>query len=162
MDRRVTKTKKAIKEAYLKLLVKNEYGAISVKDLTELADISRSTFYLHYYDVNAVLEELIDEMFDKISFFIPEGDLKADEIKETIARMAKVIKEDHVYSLLCAKANAYPYFSDSMLRMMKEKIRPDSSFNAKLNSEEKVFLMLMISKITVSITNYLIRRSEKS
>ena len=102
------------------------------------------------------MEELIDEMFDKISFFIPEGDLKADEIKETTTRMAKAIKEDHVYSLLCAKANAYPYYSDSMLRMMKEKIRPDSSFNAKLNSEEKEFLMLMISKITVSITNYLI------
>ena len=47
-DRRVSKTKKAIYQAFLQLLNDKGYDATTVQDIIDLADIGRSTFYCHY------------------------------------------------------------------------------------------------------------------
>lgn len=47
-DRRVRKTKQAIKNAFIQLLNKKDLEKITIQDITELADINRGTFYLHY------------------------------------------------------------------------------------------------------------------
>ena len=46
-DRRSIKTKRAIKEAFLKLLHEKEINKITVSDLSRRADLGRGTFYLH-------------------------------------------------------------------------------------------------------------------
>ncbi|MDO5410724.1 MAG: TetR/AcrR family transcriptional regulator [Lachnospiraceae bacterium] len=61
-DRRVIYTKSSIKEAFLKLLKKNSFPKITVTELCRLAEINRGTFYLHYYDMNDVLDDLLNEM----------------------------------------------------------------------------------------------------
>ena len=61
-DRRIAKSKKAIQSAFLEMLLDVGFDAITVKDLTEKADISRKTFYLHYLDKFDLLNELVDEM----------------------------------------------------------------------------------------------------
>ncbi len=47
-DRRVRKTKKAIQDAYFRLLEKKRTEKITVAEITREADIDRKTFYLHY------------------------------------------------------------------------------------------------------------------
>ncbi len=47
-DRRVSKTKKAIYQAFLQLLNDKGYDATTVQDIIDLADVGRSTFYCHY------------------------------------------------------------------------------------------------------------------
>ncbi len=66
-DRRIKRTKKALKNNLLTLLKEKPISKITVKELTELADINRGTFYLHYTDIfdlycsikNDFLEELV-------------------------------------------------------------------------------------------------------
>lgn len=157
MDRRILKTKKAIKNAYLTLLEKKDYADISVKELVDLADINRSTFYLHYYDINQVFEELIDEVFEKVSSAIPEEGIRIDEIDTVIGKMNEVIKEDHDHSLIISRASDYPYFSKSLLAMMKEKTDSKSLISNELNEKEKELLMEILSYMTYSITNYLVK-----
>lgn len=43
-DRRVRKTKQAIKNAFIQLLNKKDLEKITIQDITELADINRGTF----------------------------------------------------------------------------------------------------------------------
>lgn len=50
-DRRTAKTRKAIIEALADLLYEKELHKVTVKEITEKADINRGTFYKHYLDV---------------------------------------------------------------------------------------------------------------
>lgn len=57
-DRRVSRTRKHIKDAFSQLLQTKDFEKITVTEIAETADINRRTFYLHYIDVFALLEEL--------------------------------------------------------------------------------------------------------
>lgn len=48
IDRRVVRTRHALHQALLSLIVERGYDAITVEDICERADISRSTFYAHF------------------------------------------------------------------------------------------------------------------
>ncbi|MCY8010097.1 TetR/AcrR family transcriptional regulator [Bacillus haynesii] len=68
-DRRSIKTKRAIKEAFLKLLHEKEINKITVSDLSRRADLGRGTFYLHYRDVFDLYEQIENELFDQLGKF---------------------------------------------------------------------------------------------
>ncbi len=61
-DRRVVKTKRAIHMAFAKLLSEKELNDITVRDIADLADINRKTFYNYYAGVYAVLDEIENEV----------------------------------------------------------------------------------------------------
>jgi len=63
-DRRIRKTKKAFYRALIALLRKKEIREISVQELCDLADSHRSTFYYHYQDIYALLEEMEESVLD--------------------------------------------------------------------------------------------------
>ncbi len=47
-DRRVTRTKKLLRNALVELILEKGYGAITVQDILDRADVGRSTFYAHF------------------------------------------------------------------------------------------------------------------
>lgn len=58
MDIRKEKTQKAIKNAFLELRSKKSIEKITIKELCNLAQINKSTFYSHYDDIYALSETL--------------------------------------------------------------------------------------------------------
>ncbi|MBQ9482873.1 MAG: TetR family transcriptional regulator [Ruminiclostridium sp.] len=56
VDRRTLKTKKLIRDALAVLMTDRELQKVTVKDITDLADINRGTFYKHYLDVYDLYE----------------------------------------------------------------------------------------------------------
>lgn len=59
------KTRQLIKETFATLLKeKNDINKITVKELVDRADISKSTFYCHYADIYAVEEDFENEIID--------------------------------------------------------------------------------------------------
>lgn len=63
MDRRVRKTRALLLQGLVKMMETHDIQDISVKELTELVDINRGTFYLHYDDIYDMLHKVEDEMF---------------------------------------------------------------------------------------------------
>jgi AcrR family transcriptional regulator len=61
-DKRVLKTKKAIRIAFARLLAEKDIDAITVKELSERAGINRKTFYNYYSSVYQVLDEIEGEL----------------------------------------------------------------------------------------------------
>lgn len=66
-DRRIKKSKQAIKEAFITLLQNKELDKITIKDITTLADINRGTFYLHYVDKYDLLSSMEDDYIKSLS-----------------------------------------------------------------------------------------------
>lgn len=64
-DRRVRKTKKVLLESLTKLMSEKKINNITVTELTKLADVNRSTFYLYYTDIFDMLEKVENEMLDE-------------------------------------------------------------------------------------------------
>ena len=71
-DRRVRKSQAAIRHAFIDLLHKYELEQITVQQISDLADVNRSTFYTHYIDKYDLLEKLEDEQVEIIRTFIEE------------------------------------------------------------------------------------------
>ena len=58
-DRRVVRTRKAIREAFFKLMEDQDYHKITIASIAREADIDRKTFYLHYSSVSDLVDEVI-------------------------------------------------------------------------------------------------------
>jgi AcrR family transcriptional regulator len=66
-DLRVRRTRKLLQEALIDLTVEKGFAAVSIRDICERAMVNRSTFYRHYLDKYALLNEYIDALQAAIS-----------------------------------------------------------------------------------------------
>lgn len=71
IDRRVQRTRQALRSALLELIKEQGYDSISVEEITQRANLGRATFYLHYKDKEDLLvdefNEIVNERARKIS-----------------------------------------------------------------------------------------------
>lgn len=64
------RSRENIRKAYVELIHEKGTINITVKELVERADVNRSTFYAHYQDIYAVLEEIENEIVQKMLTFL--------------------------------------------------------------------------------------------
>ena len=62
VDRRTLRTRRALRDALLSLLVEKGWDDLSVQDLCDRADIGRSTFYLHFPSKEELLKGSLDDL----------------------------------------------------------------------------------------------------
>ena len=91
--------KKEIKRVFLELLEQRPFNQITVKDIVSECGINRNSFYYHYADLPALVEELID---DEIGRFVRE-DKSFSSLEESMAEALAFFREHrkaayHVYN----------------------------------------------------------------
>ena len=62
MDRRTRYTRQAIRDTLLELMEEKPFSRITVTEVCKLAELNRGTFYLHYLDLDDVLDDILSEM----------------------------------------------------------------------------------------------------
>jgi AcrR family transcriptional regulator len=75
-DRRVVKTKRAIKNAFAKLLSQKDINNITISDIAAEADINRKTFYNYYAGVHEVIDEIENDIIRRFDDALTEIDFK--------------------------------------------------------------------------------------
>ena len=65
-DRRVRRTKAALQQAMVELVVEQGYESISIDALAGRADVTRATFYAHYASKAALLTAVVDSFADEV------------------------------------------------------------------------------------------------
>ena len=71
---RNTLTKEKIKNAFCQLLIDKGMDALTVSDISRLADINRGTFYLHYVDKYDLLKKLEDNIIEDLEVILLDED----------------------------------------------------------------------------------------
>lgn len=74
-DRRVLRTRKAIRSAFAELLSEKDYNDITVTDISERADINRKTFYNYYRNTEDLVQDIENEA-------IADFDTLMDDLRE--------------------------------------------------------------------------------
>ena len=76
-DKRVIRTKKAIKEALFRIMEEKDISSISISELTQEANINRRTFYTHYRNITDILEEIEGDLVEALGMLVQGIDMKA-------------------------------------------------------------------------------------
>ena len=72
-DRRVRKTKRALREGLAALLAEKSIQKITVRELTDKVDIHRSTFYANFSDIYDLYSQTEDAIIEEISDIFSEN-----------------------------------------------------------------------------------------
>lgn len=128
-DRRIKKSRKHIKNAFLDLIQEKSLGEISIYEIAEKADINRGTFYLHYQDKYDLFETYVDELLDELILVLePSNQEKWKIINEETAgerrgNYQQFFKHFQTHSCFYQAMFSYkggPYFYDRFLEVLKE------------------------------------------
>lgn len=76
-DRRVRRTKARLRQAITQLMLEKDLSSITVRELTDLADVNRGTFYTHYKDIYDMIDQVENEIFSELEDLL---DLHTSEI----------------------------------------------------------------------------------
>lgn len=61
VDPRIRRTRRALREALVTLILKKDFSSITIKEITERAEVAYITFYRHYETLDQLLMEVLDE-----------------------------------------------------------------------------------------------------
>ncbi len=121
-DLRVKKTKRLIRNSFVKLLAGKDLTRITVTDIVRLAEINRKTFYHHYICVQDVMDEIENEILERMELFLkthtPNDILQDPSI--LFKAITEVIKEDYEFYSQILSMHENMNFFTKLIRRMRE------------------------------------------
>lgn len=116
-DGRVRYTKMVIKQSLIKLLAEKPIQKITVKEICDLAEINRATFYAHYRDAYDLLEQIENELFEDLT----TAHTKRDD-QETLAKeILLVIRHNEDLCKVLFSENGDRMFLTRIVELSREK-----------------------------------------
>ena len=97
-DLRIRYTRKVIREAFLKLLKEKPLARITVKEVCDLAQINRGTFYKHYLDCYDLMDKLQDEAAANFEALL--DNLEENGIENVIVAILEKLRSDSGINML--------------------------------------------------------------
>ena len=113
-DRRSRYTRMVVKEALLTLLSEKDYGNITVSDICRTAEISRGTFYLHYSNIPAVLDELLEDALNSSHSVLAQIGCETASDEKCGGSLCRFLRENKKYQPL--------FFSDSLRSLVIDRV----------------------------------------
>lgn len=147
--KKTTKTQKKFEDSLLQLMKLKKFETITVNDITELADVNRSTFYRHYLDKYELLEKIEDNILSEVINFHSTFISRLPNFKiDTSFKIEDYISVDNNFF------NVFEKHLETMAILMGE--NGSITFQNKLNST-----MLSIFEKTFSINSLKLTKIER-
>lgn len=123
-DRRTRKTKKAIKNAFMSLVTDDDISKITVKEISDFADINRKTFYAHYNDIPAVLDDIENEVIEKLFDIIGGYDIVKLRFNPypVFEELTRIINEDMDFYRSLVNASISVTIFDKVRKVLKDRL----------------------------------------
>ncbi len=143
--RKSLKTKGKLKTALIELLKTKDINHITVKELVEKVDISRSTFYAHYDDIYSVLQEIEDDVIAEISEVIQhdfESSLQMSPFIVTYSSITYINENIELFKYLIGSSGSATFteklkkqLSLQIMRFIKSTLPGNDEDSCKLMSD---------------------------
>lgn len=126
--RNVIRTKKQIRVAFTELLKeKGDFNKITVKELVDRADISKSTFYAHYLDIYNLAEEFENEIIDLLEDILKELKKSNDfNYQIYVSKLLSLLKENEELYRVIVTSSFPMSFVDKLKDMCVDAIESEN------------------------------------
>lgn len=124
-DRRVIKTKNAIRGAFAQLVSEKELGSITIKELAAAADINRKTFYNYYSDIGGIIDEIEDELVTALENALRDVDLLhvLQNPYQLFSRLTAAISDNLDFYIQIFRRESNAGLTNKLITRLKSKIR---------------------------------------
>lgn len=123
------RSRKLIRQALVDLLKEKRLEKITVTDVIKRADINRGTFYAHYQDTRAVIEEIENEVIVKLLEFLGESRYK--NFLQTplpfLSNVSKYLEEDFEFYRILMNSNGSEQFLTKLKDIFVKHIEMDAN-----------------------------------
>lgn len=164
MDRRKQYTRMVLKQSLISLLKEKQITTITVKEICELADINRSTFYAHYKDHFDLLDQIEEEIMNDMTLYLSQYNFTKEE--ESVKMTAKLLeylasKQDIFQALL--HENGDTAFQKRIMKVAQQFLMRSWLDNSQLEEDLKTYLSTFIISGSVHVIKiWLEQGSDKS
>lgn len=136
------KSQNLIKESFLLLIAHKDISQIRIREIIELADISKGTFYSHYHDIYAVLEDIENENIERLVAFLSENSHTSllNDFTPFINELFLYIEEHHDIYQNLFNSHIAPIFLNKLQKVFVDYMMKDHDMLSKLNSEKEARL----------------------
>lgn len=138
-NRRTIYTKKIIREEFLNLLQKKELSKITVKEIAQVADINRGTFYNYYTDPYDLFQQIEAELIEEVLSSIQ---LKEMPLEGWLTNLLTIMqKNKDITALILAKENGGNLLTTMIDRVRTQAFEQFAAF-FQSNSQDELELYL--------------------
>lgn len=142
--RSAIRSRRMIRDAFLKLLSSENLSKITVTDIVKLADINRSTFYAHYPDVRGVIEEIENEIIGKMFEILGEFKYQSFFANPTslLLKISRYLEEDENFYRVLIQSNGASTFLEKLKVVFVNYMKSDVSIPENIRSSKKFELRI--------------------
>lgn len=152
-DKRVIRTKKAIRTALFKIMESKDIASITISELTTLANVNRRTFYTHYSNITDILDETESEIVETLGNLIAQFDSTtlAESTYWIFLELNRLITEEYGFYFHLMKSD----FRGVLVSRMKTvlKASADKILGRFTIPADEKYIMLMSSFINGGFLN---------
>lgn len=158
IDRRTIYTVNVIKDSFLELIQDKPYSKISIKEICKVADISRSTFYLHFKSINDVLNAILDDAIKMTSpDYLKISNFSIDYLKEneSLIPACQRVGSNEKYRKLLLDPELTEYIVGRIMIRERNRVVPAIQEKTGLSKEdaETLFLYTLHGSFAVNRAN---------
>ena len=126
-DRRVRRTKKLLSQGLIELMQQKQVKDITVRELADLVDVNRGTFYLYYRDIFDMLERLEEELFEQLNAVIlaHKGEPILTHARPMLKDLFRIVAENKEICSVLLSDNGDIKFLQKLSNVIQEKLRMD-------------------------------------
>ncbi len=149
MDRRTRRTKRNIRNAFLSLIQKKGINEITITELSDLADIDRKTFYLHYSTVTDILLEIEDEVAAEVLLLLTE--MKPFSLSEFLKGLNSIMERDIILYEQISRTQSFLFLKGQCKDILKSSLKEAFFVKSKLPEERFTIYAEYISSGIIGI-----------
>lgn len=136
-DRRVTMTKRMLKDALIEMLKEKDIYHISIRELCERADVNRTTFYRYYSSQFDLLSDMERDLHDFLVKVIERNEGNQGRI---IAAACQYLEENIEFARLIVNNNVDPEFANKLLAAESIKSSTLKNIGNNMNEAEREYI----------------------
>ncbi len=140
VDRRILKSQEVIKKAVIDLMSEKNFDDITIQDISDRANVSRGTIYLHYVDKFDLLDKLIAEHINELRDMC---ELSAElDYKDANLPWFQYLQSNYLFFSTMLASKGAPYFRNQFIEFLIEEFKDEVDVARGKNSGLKKEIIL--------------------